>query len=80
MANGEEAARKAEVAVIMKGGQDAINEYLVTGLMNLQENGCAKACSPGPVEKWTPHAVVGGALTALYAIGEWIKSGKGVQP
>lgn len=41
MANGADAARRAEVSAILKGGADSVNEFLVTSVMNLNENGCS---------------------------------------
>lgn len=76
MANGEDAARRAEVSVIMKGGQDAINEYLITSLMNLQENGCAKACGSSAIDRWTPATIGTALMGALYGAIEYLKAQK----
>ena len=49
MTNGADAARAAEVGVIMSGGREKIDCYLITGIMNLNdsvdnlnENGCKR--------------------------------------
>jgi hypothetical protein len=76
MTTSEQAAREAEVAAIMAGGQEAINRYLITGMMDLRANGCGRKCDEQPesaVARWTP-AAVGTALTGV-AIGilEWFR-------
>lgn len=57
---------------IMAGGQDAINRYLITGMMDLRENGCAKGCASA-VDRWTPATLLTALMGAVYTFHEWAK-------
>lgn len=65
MGSGDD-ARKAEVDAIMKGGQESVNRYLITGFMDLKANGCAQQCSK---PKHKVHPAISSSFVATLVIG-----------
>jgi hypothetical protein len=66
--------RNAKVAAIMSGGQDNINRFLILGIINLQENGCARNCMDQEQrQSIRPHIAAGGIAASLIAIIESVK-------
>lgn len=77
----EDEARQANETIVVNGSEEDFRRFVYTKLCSLKEgqddiaaNGCAKACQPGVMEKWTPHAVVTAIIAGLYALVEtWKK-------
>lgn len=71
MTTSEDAARAAEVEMLLSGTQATRDRFIICTLMDIKQNGCAQRCAdkvPGVMEKWTPAAVltlVQGALMGL---------------
>lgn len=67
--------RNARVSAIMAGGQDNINRFLILGVMNLQENGCAQRCiDQEQKQNIRPHIAASAIAASLIAIVESVKS------
>ena len=57
MGTAEEDVREAKVKLLMNGSQEDRDRFIIMTLLDLNENGCKKACTPGLLEKWTPTGI-----------------------
>ena len=71
----DDEAREAQVAVIMAGGQPAINKFLILGIMNLQNNGCARACTEQAEKNKSlnPHLTTSALAVSIVSAIEAVK-------
>lgn len=65
-------ARNATIAGLMNGSQPDRDRFIITTLLDIKENGCAKACATGTGKG--SAAVWGGGIAAIItAIAEGLR-------
>jgi hypothetical protein len=69
MGTAEEEAREAMVQSILNGKQEDKERFIITTLIDIKQNGCAKACTSGVGD----IAKSGGVASAIIAIVEGVK-------
>jgi hypothetical protein len=74
MGTAEEDARNSLVNSIMNGSQQDRDRFIITTLINISENGCAKACSTNGASSTRVSVISTGVAAAIIGVVEAVKA------
>lgn len=73
MGTAEEESRAALVKGLLNGSQHDRDRFIITTLLDMKVNGCARACDPSRPAIWTPAAIATAAGGTIIAVIEYFR-------
>lgn len=72
MTTSEDEVRQATITMLLNGSQADRDRFIISTLLDIKQNGCAKACSENQ-QTVRPHITASAVAAALIALVEYLK-------